>query len=44
MARYPNTPFNVRFTQEELQLYFENSVKIIKSFIEKNKMQDWIFE
>ncbi len=35
MARYPNNPRNIRFTVEEIDLYFENSVKIVKNFVEK---------
>jgi hypothetical protein len=29
IARYPRNPYNVRFTQEEIDNYFENTVKIV---------------
>lgn len=44
LARYPNHPYNVRFTQEEIDQYFENSVKIVKNFVERHQIQDWIFD
>ena len=25
-------------------MYFENCVKIVKSFVEKQKIQDWVFD
>lgn len=36
MARYPNNPYRVRFTQEEIDSYFENTVSIVKNFVVKN--------
>jgi len=44
LARYPNYPSNVRFTEEEIDQYFENSIKIVKNFVEREKIQDWIFD
>lgn len=44
LARYPNNPYNVRFTQEQIDQYFENSVKIVKNFIERENIGDWIFD
>lgn len=35
MNRYPNNPQNVRFTQEEIDNYFPNTVNIVKNFVEK---------
>lgn len=35
-SRYPNNPYNIRFTQEEIDNYFENTVSIVRSFVEKN--------
>lgn len=42
--RYPRYPRNVRFSQEEIDNYFENTVRIVKNFVEKQKIRDWIFE
>ena len=36
MNRYPTRPNNIRFTQEELDSYFENTVSIVKNFVSKN--------
>lgn len=36
MARYPQTPNRVRFTQEEIDSYFDNSLAIVKSYVEKH--------
>lgn len=44
MARYPSNPYRVRFTQQEIDTYFENTVMIVKSFVEKQEIQKWIFE
>jgi len=33
MARYPNNPYRVRFTQEEIDNYFENTVQIVRQFV-----------
>jgi hypothetical protein len=35
-SRYPNKPYKIRFTQEEIDNYFENTVSIVRSFVEKN--------
>lgn len=43
-ARYPKRPRNIRFTQEEIDSNFENSVKIVKSFAEKMEIKGWIFD
>ena len=33
MARFPNDPRNIRFTEEEIDQYFDNCIKIVKNFI-----------
>jgi hypothetical protein len=33
MARYPGNPNRVRFTQEEIDAYFDNTVNIVKNFV-----------
>lgn len=35
LARYPSYPNQVRFTQEEIDIYFENSLRITKNFVER---------
>lgn len=44
LARYPSYPHQVRFTQGEIDIYFENSLRITKNFVEREKIQNWIFE
>ena len=44
MNRYPTRPYNIRFTQEELDSYFENTVMIVKNFVSKNEIASWIFD
>ena len=44
MNRYPTRPYNIRFTQEELDSYFENTVMITKNFVSKMEISSWIFE
>lgn len=44
LYRYPENPYGVRFTQEEIEMYFENSIKIVKNFVEKEAIKDWIFD
>lgn len=44
MARYPGNPNRVRFTQEQIDAYFENTVNIVKNFVTKNEIEKWIFE
>ena len=36
MRRYPNNPVNVRFTQEEIDNYFPNTVNIVKNYVDRN--------
>jgi hypothetical protein len=38
MARYPSNPYRVRFTQEEIDSYFDNTVSIVKNFVVKNEI------
>ena len=33
MARYPNYPRSIRFTEEEIDQYFDNCIKIVKNFV-----------
>ena len=40
MKRFPNNPLNVRFTQEELDNYFPNTVNIVKSISIKLTFSD----
>ena len=42
--RYPRYPTKVRFTQEECDYYFKNSVKIVQNFVEKEQIKDWVFD
>lgn len=35
LCRYPTNPTNVRFTEEEIDQYFDNSIKIVKNFVER---------
>ena len=44
MARYPSFPTRVRFTQEEIDSYFDNTVNIVRNFVTKNEIEKWIFE
>jgi hypothetical protein len=44
MNRYPSRPYNIRFTQEEIDSYFDNTVSIVKNFVEKKEIKSWIFE
>jgi hypothetical protein len=44
MNRYPTRPYNIRFTQEELDSYFDNTVMIVKNFVSKNEVASWVFD
>lgn len=44
MARYPSNPCYIRFTQEEIDTYLDNSAKIVRNFVEREKIQDWVFD
>lgn len=44
MARYPSNPYRVRFTQEEIDSYFDNTVMIVKNFVVKHEIEKWIFD
>ena len=44
MARYPNKPRNTRFTQEEIEHYFQNTVSITNNFVKKTGVEGWIYE
>lgn len=44
MKRYPMNPKKVRFTQEEIDGYFPNTVTIVQNYIDKNEIQGWIFD
>lgn len=44
MNRYPARPYNIRFTQEEIDSYFDNTVRIVKSFVEKKEIKSWVFD
>lgn len=44
MKRFPNNPQNVRFTQEEIDNYFPNTVNIIKSYLDRSEIGPWIFD
>lgn len=44
MARYPNNPTRVRFTQEEIDSLFDNTVNIVRNFVTKYEIEKWIFE
>ena len=44
LARYPHNPHNVRFTQEEIDAYFDNSMKIVTNFVEKMEIEGWVFD
>ena len=44
MNRYPKNPRKVRFTQEEIDNYFPNTVNIVKNFVDKQEIVGWIFE
>ena len=38
MARYPFNPQRVRFTQEEIDNYFDNTVSIVKNFVVRHEI------
>lgn len=44
LARYPSFPTRVRFTQEEIDSYFDNTVNIVRNFVTKHEIEKWIFE
>ena len=44
MKRFPNNPQNVRFTQEEIDNYFPNTVNIVKSYLDRSEIGPWIFD
>lgn len=44
IARYPSFPSRVRFTQEEIDNYFDNTVNIVRNFVTKYEIEKWIFE
>jgi RNA binding exosome subunit len=43
-ARYPKNPNKIRFTQDEINRYFGNTLNIVKAFVEEKQIQNWIFE
>ena len=43
-ARYPRNPSRVRFTQEEIDNYFDNTVTIVKNFVVKHEIEKFIFD
>ena len=44
MKRFPNNPVNVRFTQEEIDNYFPNTVNIVKGYLDRSEIIPWIFD
>jgi hypothetical protein len=44
MVRYPDRPRNIRFTQQEIDNYFPNTVSIVKNYVETNQIEAWIFD
>jgi hypothetical protein len=33
MPRYPNYQANIKFTEEDIDQYFDNCIKIVKNFV-----------
>ncbi len=44
MNRYPKKPLKVRFSEEEIENYLENSITIVKNYLVKNKIASWACE
>jgi len=42
--RYPAKPYKVRFTQGEIDNYFDNTINIVRRFVDKHEISGWIFE